>query len=407
MGERHAEVVGSICRLLREKYVFPDAGDRAIAHLTKRLDEGAYSFDSLELAETITNDLQAITKDAHLRVVHDPERIARTRNSMTGGRPDPTALAKAQNHGFACAKQLKGNIGYVDIRHFFPPSISGETAAAAMRFVSDCDAVIIDLRNNTGGNPSMVQFLCSYFVGGDEPVHLNTITSRSQESATEYWTIPDVPGKRMPDVDLFVLTSAHTFSGGEEFAYNMAVLNRGTIIGEQTAGGANPAGIEIISDSYYATIPHATPTNPITGSNWEGCGVTPHQDVPADGALEIAHTQALRRLIDNTRDELARTKLEWQLEEIINDYHPVDVPRATLERYVGKYGDTNVHLEGDTLIYQRRFFRYRLKPLSEGVFWLDGPAAGFESRVEFIEQNGEIAKLIGSFPDGRTIAKQR
>ena len=277
-----------------------------------------------------------------------------------------------------------------------------------MRFIADADAVIIDLRNNTGGNPNMVQFLCSYFVGGATPVHLNSITSRPQRTTTEYWTLPEVPGKRMPEVDLTILTSSHTFSGGEEFAYNMSALKRGTIVGERTAGGANPAGIDIISDDYYAAIPHATPTNPITQSNWEGCGVRPHIETPAQQALEIAHTQALTRLIERESTETAKRKLEWLLEEVVSNYHPVELPPSALERWVGRYGDTKVVLEQGTLIYCRRFFRYRLMPLSETLFWLDGPAAGFESRVKFvIDESNVTTHLAGHFSDGRTIRHLR
>ena len=187
----------------------------------------------------------------------------------------------------------------------------------------------------------------------------------------------------------------------------MASLERGTIIGESTAGGANPAGIDIISDDYYATIPHAAPTNPVTHSNWEGCGVTPHIGTPANEALEKAHTQALSRLIDTTTDEVAKRKLQWLIEEVVSSYHPICVPTSILEQYVGKYGDTEVGLAQDTLIYRRRFFRYRLMPLTESLFWLDGPVAGFETRVEFAtDKLGAITHLIGRFPDGRTITHQ-
>lgn len=406
---QHSEILQSVGQLLHDKYAFAEKGAQAAIEILARMEQGTYDLDRAEFAEAVTHDLQTITADHHLRVVYDPERVSKFRNpGNQGNHPDPAALAKLRNHGFARVENLKGNIGYVDIHHFFSPEISGDSAAAAMRLITDSDAVIIDLRNSTGGNPNMVQFLCSYFVGGATPVHLNSITSRPQRATTEYWTLPDVPGKRMPDVDLTILTSAHTFSGGEEFAYNLKHLKRASLVGEPTAGGANPAGIDIISDDFYVTIPHATPTNPVTGTNWEGCGVKPHIGVHAAKALELAHTQALSRLIDATIDEVAKKKLQWLLEEIVNRHCPLTLPASTLDRYVGRYGDSEVNLEQDGLIYHRRFFRYRLIPLTETTFWLDGPAAGFESRIEFVsDESGTVSQIVGRFPDGRSVIKRR
>ena len=409
--EQRNTLLKAVCELLQDKYVFPDLASRAVVKIRELNERGSYNGleGEAEFAEAVTGDLQRFTRDSHLRVVFDPARVGKLRDDGTkAGDHNLSEMSRLRNHGFARVENLKGNVGYVDIRHFFAPSIAGETAAAAMRCIADSDAVLVDLRNNTGGNPSMVQFLCSYFFGGETPVHLNSITSRPQRKTTEYWTLPHVPGKRMPDVPLYVLVSAHTFSGGEEFAYNMASLERGTVVGEPTAGGANPAGIDVLSDRFYATIPHATPTHPVTQSNWEGCGVRPHITTHADRALETAHILALQRLAEKAPNETAKKKLRWLLEEVESSYHPIPVPTSTLELYSGRYGDCEVLLEGDALYCRRRFFRYRLVPLGETLFWLDGPAAGFESRLEFIQgQSDAVSHLVGRFPDGREITHHR
>ena len=409
--EQREALLEAVCELLEEKYVFPDAGSRAAVAIRELSERGSY--DGLEgeaeFAEAVTDDLQRFTGDSHLRVVFDPARVDALQDASTRrGDRELSTMSRLRNHGFARIENLKGNVGYVDIRHFFAPSIATETAAAAMRCIADSDAILIDLRDNTGGNPSMVQFLCSYFFGAETPVHLNSITSRPQRKTTEYWTLPHVPGKRMPDVPLYVLVSAHTFSGGEEFAYNMACLERGTVVGESTAGGANPAEIDILSDRFYTTIPHATPTNPVTQSNWEGCGVEPHIATCADRALETAHVLALQRLAEGAPNETAERRLRWLLEEVESGYHPIRVPTSTLERYVGRYDGCEVLLEEGTLHCRRRFFRYRLVPLGETLFWLDGPAAGFESRLEFVPgESGAIDRLVGRFSDGREIVHPR
>src|SRR5690606_13915031 len=125
------------------------------------------------------------------------------------------------------------------------------------------------------GAPEMVQFLISYLFD-DEIRHLNDIYTRFNDTTTHFWTLPYVPGKRMPDVDVYVLTSSGTFSGGEEFSYNLRSMERATLIGETTGGGAHPGRDFPINDLFTLFIPGGRAINPVTKSNWEGTGVTPH-----------------------------------------------------------------------------------------------------------------------------------
>jgi len=131
----------------------------------------------------------------------------------------------------------------------------------------------------------MVQFLCSYLFG--ERTHLNSLYFRDGNRTQEFWT-HDVPGTRMPDVPVFVLTSSTTFSGAEEFCYNLHTRKRATIVGEITRGGANPGNLFPINAQLEIFIPTGRAINPVTGSNWEGTGVTPHVAVAADAALDKA-----------------------------------------------------------------------------------------------------------------------
>ena len=114
------------------------------------------------------------------------------------------------NYGFREIKILAGNIGYLDLRGFMAAELAGETAVAAMGFLAHADAVIVDLRHNGGGSPSMIQLLSSYFFG--RRTHLNSFFWRGKEQIDQTWTLPHVPGTVRPDVPLYVLTSARTFS---------------------------------------------------------------------------------------------------------------------------------------------------------------------------------------------------
>jgi retinol-binding protein 3 len=391
---KQKEIIDQINQLLRDKYVFPETAEKLANHLEERWAAGHYQQVSSQslFAETLTTDLQSISSDQHLMVVYDPQRILGIKEL-----PVPAQARieqdRRQNFGFRKVERLKGNIGYLDLRRFANPDTAGKTAAAAMRFLAESDAIIIDLRHNGGGSPGMVQLLCSYFFEGDRPIHLNSIYSRPTDTTWQYWTLPFVPGVRLPEIDLYILTSGHTFSGAEEFAYNMSALKRGTIIGEKTAGGANPMGIEIIDDDFYITVPHGTPTNPITGDNWEAKGVQPHLKVDQQRALETAHLKALETLITRYPDS---PELAWLLDEVRSEYQPLMLTGEKLKKYPEKYGDHEILLKDEELYFRRRFVHYRMRPLTENIFWLEGPEMLRPYRIKIDDH-----KLTALYPDGQ------
>jgi C-terminal processing protease CtpA/Prc len=147
--------------------------------------------------------------------------------------------------------------------------------------------LIIDLRDNGGGRPDMVAYLSSYLF--DSRTHLNDLWTRRTDKTEEFWTRDTIPGRRFGGVKpVYVLTSAQTFSGGEEFTYNLKNLKRATIVGETTGGGAHPVSGHRIDEHFRIDVPFARAINPITHTNWEGVGVTPDVVVPAKDALDTA-----------------------------------------------------------------------------------------------------------------------
>jgi tetratricopeptide (TPR) repeat protein len=149
---------------------------------------------------------------------------------------------------------------------------------------------VLVYQKNGGGSPEMIRYICSYFF--DKPTHLNSIYWRALNRTVEFWTNDDIDGKKMADIPLFVLTSHYTFSGAEEFTYNMQTQKRATIIGEITGGGANPGGMVPVDKLFSVFIPNGRAINPVTGTNWEGIGVKPDIEVPEDKAYDIALEKA-------------------------------------------------------------------------------------------------------------------
>lgn len=314
------EVVQSLLKRLSESYVFPDVAEKMAVAVRERAARGEYDqlASARAFAEKLTSDLQAVSRDKHLRV-----RFSHRPIPERGQRREPTAeeIAERQmqlkgiNYGFERIERLPGNIGYMEFRGFTDDKAGAETVAAAFNFLANTNALIIDLRKNGGGNPAMVALICSYLFG-PEPVHLNSLYWREGDRTEEFWTLKEVSGRRYTGRDVYVLTSNYTFSGAEEFTYNLKNLKRATIVGETTGGGAHPGGMNRLHQHFAAFIPTGRAINPITKTNWEGTGVEPDVRVPADQALKVAHLAALRKGAEKQTDEESKQQYRRQIEAL-------------------------------------------------------------------------------------------
>lgn len=266
------ETISQLTILLNDNYIFPAIAEQTTIHLNKKVSEGWLntipSIDSFSKA--LTTEIYSISTDKHIRL--RPSKM-----------PLPARLTDIGVKGFKEAKVLDGNIGYIDIRLFVPGAES--VIDSIMKIIEPASAVIIDVRNNAGGFPEMVQYLCSYFIS--KKILLNSLYNRTANTSREFWTVA-VKGKPLPDVPVYILTSSATFSAGEEFCYDMQTQKRATIIGETTGGGANPGRVFNINAELDIFIPLSRAINPVTGTNWEGVGVKPDIIVPSKDAYAKA-----------------------------------------------------------------------------------------------------------------------
>lgn len=289
-----ARVIEGVANKLDEYYVFPGKAGEMAEALAARQKRGEYDSvtDGETFASLLTDHLREISKDKHLRVDFHPF-VVPERPAPPEAKPAIPDQMRTQmqrmNCGFEKVEHMSPNIGYVKFNVFANPEVCGPTATAAMNFLGNVDAIIFDLRDNGGGDPKMVAFVSSYLFG--ERTHLNDLYNRKEDKTTEYWT-EDVPGKRLAGKPAYVLTSKRTFSGAEEFSYNLKNLKRATIIGETTGGGAHPVSGHKIDDHFGIGVPFARAINPISKTNWEGTGVEPDVAVPAGEALDVAKKMA-------------------------------------------------------------------------------------------------------------------
>lgn len=292
--------VQSLADAFESRYVFKDLATKGATELRKNLKEGRY--DSLSdggaLAKTLNDELNALCKDAHLRVRYSAQKLPARADRAEPSAEEERARAqmiRERNMGYETAKRLDGNVGYLEVRSFMAGVEAARPANAAMEFLAETDALIIDLRGNGGGDPEGVRLLCSYLFG-KKPVHLNSLYFREGDRTIEFWTLEDLPGPRYLDKPVFVLVGPRTGSGAEEFTYNLQNLKRATIVGKPTWGGANPGGTVRLTDHFSAFIPVGRAINPYTKTNWEGTGVIPDVDAPEADALETAHRLALEAI---------------------------------------------------------------------------------------------------------------
>lgn len=295
--DRRAVVTGAAA-LIEARYVDPDKG-RAVA-ATLRAEADTYrETDPKAFAAALTGRLRASSGDGHFAVEHRTTQAGQNGLDAAEAEHSEASLERwygvGVNHGFEAVRRLDGGIGYLDLRVFPPLKMGGDMLTAAMTLLAQSPALIIDLRQNGGGMGEAVGMLAAHLL--DDSVELSAVYDRPTDRLTRAFTPSWVPGRRFgPDKPVYVLTSRRTFSAAEAFAYDMQAIKRATIVGERSGGGAHPFEYRSITPNFILSLPERRSINPVTRTDWEGVGVEPDVEVPADEALEQAMSLAKREI---------------------------------------------------------------------------------------------------------------
>ncbi|MEM7481477.1 MAG: S41 family peptidase [Acidobacteriota bacterium] len=291
-GGAAAPLVEELIDLIRENYILDQRIPNIEQTLREQLAGNAYEGLEAALAFSLTRDLREASSDLHFGVqVRPPARASHEAATPPAG---------AQG-GLRRVEVLAGNVGYLEIAAFVDPAQGAEAVDAAFAELAGTDALLIDVRTSRGGHPAMVAYLASYLFTG-EPFVLSRIYWRNRDETMEFRTRTDLPSPRYPDRPVFVLTSADTPSAAEGFSYHLKHFGRATLVGETTAGAAHPIQIFPLGENFRVAIPTARAINPRTGTNWEGKGVEPDEDVPAHQALNTAHRCAVEALLEQASE---------------------------------------------------------------------------------------------------------
>ncbi|MFL6697982.1 MAG: S41 family peptidase [Vitreoscilla sp.] len=315
-----AAVVEQLAHELDTRYFDVARGGALASTLRER--SRAHAYDALAsataLADRLNADLEADSHDKHLHVDYSPDVFPL---AIADAKPDPeqAAFERAQlerlNYGFDSVQRLPFNIGYFKLDMLMAAADTEARFSAAMTLLQDTHALIIDLRDNHGGDPATVALLCSYLF--DQRTHLNDIWHRAGGRTDEAWTSDKVAGPRYgAQREIIVLTSHETFSAGEDLAYALKTLHRATLVGEITGGGAHPGDMHRLGEHFAAFIPDSRSISPITHADWEGVGVAPDVAVSADKALVEARKRLMASFAASEKNPRAKAHLQEEIDRL-------------------------------------------------------------------------------------------
>jgi len=408
------QAIEKLSQLMNDFYVFPEVAKSTEAHLNKQLEDGYYvQFkDDDAFADALTKSVQSINKDKHMRIRKNRpyEAPENSPERMVEERVDQINRSRSSNSGFHAVKVMEGNVGYLDLRGFAGLENGKAMADAYMKLMSRTDAIIIDLSKNGGGSPAMVQYLCSFFF--DEKVHLNSLYYREGDRTIEFWTLDKVDGIRMPDVPLFVITSDRTFSGAEEFSYNMQTQKRATLVGQTSGGGANPGGTMGINENLSVFIPTGKAINPITMTNWEGVGVVPEVETTIEETLDKTyHLAEVAAEAYRLKSKEKYRNLFLDLHSHLVNYTPGKSEEVILQELT-KCRDANLFEEWNINMLGYDYLMGQNSPkIAECIFRANtilypSSANAYDSYAEALMSNGDLEASLVNYQKAVAIATE-
>ena len=404
-------VADAVANAVAERYVYPEAGVKIAAYVRNQAAKGAYAgLTGGALADALTRDLRVENGDRHLYVQYQPNAGGAPQagsagapvRMIPGSSPAQADLYRRRNYFLNRAERLDGNIAYLEVRRFFGMTDDAIAAAtAAMAFLENADAFIVDVRYAPGGDVRMVDTLASYFFDKVTPTLASY--SRSRNETIQRSTLDNLPGKRRPSIPLYVLISRDTGSAAEDFAFLLQQAGRATLVGDRTAGAGNMNAVLGIGGGYSLSVSIGRTFNPKTNQGWEAIGVKPDVQASAPDALDVAHRLALTTLMDKASSPALRIELAWTRDGIDARRKPPAVDAKAMQALAGQYGVRAIVFADGRLWYQRQegAERIPLTTLSATEF-----AMGEGQRMQFVDRGGALElRLLNT--DGTHVAFPR
>ena len=398
-----AKVVDSLSLLLIKRYIYLDTALKMSDRIKTRLKTGAYDTINKpdDFAQILNSDLGSVYKDLHMRIYYDPgfEKALRTRSYMesVSRRMQFLQMAKQRNYGFREARIMDGNIGYISITQFYDVNEQSEAVADNLfSFLKNANALIIDVRDNPGGEPDMVKYIISHFFKAR--THLNDFCDR-HSITNAYWTDQLSDSSAFSAMPLYILVNEHTYSAAEEFAYDLQSLHRATIIGKTTGGAAHWVTSSSLGNGFIGNIPFRKAVNPYTHTNWEKVGVKPDVNGSDENALDLALLTAYKNIISTSKYSFVTDPAKWHLALLDAKLHHFELNTKRLQSYTGNYSGRLITLKNGLLYFtDANGYHIGLLPISATTFTFTNN----DRHIEFTAAaSGKIIGLAFIYPDGR------
>ncbi len=371
-------VLDSIESLILDDYVIPEN----LKNLPDKLDFSHFGQenDPFLFARSVTNQLRAASNDKHLLLFYDSSMVKRVIFERQIGEDWNNAanysaylknkqVGKERNFEFEKLEILPGNVGYLKFNRFAAFEDAKDVIDASFQFLSNSDAVIVDLRHNYGGHVNSLDWVLSYFLENDDFMFYR---KRRERNPIRYIAFNEKKHEKLTRVPVFVLISPSTASAAEILAHAVQEKNRGLVVGETSWGGAHACSMMVINDAFALLLPRSAIHGAVTNQNWEAIGVKPDIELKDVNAVNETYALALDSLIKTEKDSSkkafqihARDLLEYKLQRFNQDYKP-----QNWTEFTGTYKDLEIfQADGRLYVYNQARVPVEMIPLEKDRFY--------------------------------------
>ncbi len=375
-------IIQKAVSLLHENYVFPERVERIGKNILSKFNSGGYAASSTseDFLSALNHDLEKESGDTHVNISFGPERVQQIiEEKKNEGKTIPLTKEwlerlRYENYRLRKVERLDGNIGYFWFLNFADLQAAKESIVGAMNFISNSNAIILDLRENGGGSSETLLFMLSYFL--PDGLKIGDFHYRKNNRIEEIKIPSDLAIKKIPDsVPLYLLVSNKTSSAAEGMASVLQSCKRAVVVGETTKGEGNPGELFVINDMLYIMIPTAISKSTVSEKeSVEGVGVTPDIIIAPEKSFDKAMLEICRTLSQNAQAKELKTMYEWQMPVWENTINPLPTPLGIKNNIVGNFKEERqiIFDDGNYFYINKEKLKIRLTYFGNNVFAMEG-----------------------------------
>ncbi len=380
--EQKVVVIEKVLELIKVNYIFPEKFDQIEREINNKLNKNEYDIfnNPQEFLNQLNQDLQTAAQDRHLKISFNPQLVSqiiedskKEENEPTDYTPELLSWIKFENYGMRKVERMDGNIGYLKFDQFTDLQLAKEIITGVMNFICSSSAIILDLRDNGGGDADASEFFINYFFPDGEKLGDVKFRKDSQSKEIIIKHEPSIQ-KISENVPVYILVSNKTASAAEAVSYILQQFKRAIVIGEPTSGKANPGELFAVNDFLYMMIPTGYVTVLPTGTNWEGSGVIPDIKIDPLLALPEAVEEICSILEKQDTNEDHRILYRWISEQYEAQQNQQFPSEQYIKNIIGNYENDRKIIFENGIVYciSSTGFKRRLTYMGNQTFMMEG-----------------------------------